>query len=205
MSDLFISYRRGDGGWAGRLYGDLEQAFDVFFDTSRNNIDWGDLFPQRIEDALAECRVCLVVVGPEWVSGDNLQRMANPDDWVRREIEIALQAYPRIRTVPVLTGHAAIPDTSALPESMRTLFEHNGGNLTNENWKSDCRELVERANGWLQGMVPLATARRGIPAYLPYLCDRIVQRDAQEVIGKIARRLVQATESRRAIQQRQFP
>ncbi|MEO8751894.1 MAG: TIR domain-containing protein [Casimicrobiaceae bacterium] len=178
MSDLFISYRREDGGWAGRLYGDLEQAFDVFFDTSRNKIDLGDLFPQQIDDALAECRVCIVVIGPEWANEKNLQRLADPEDWVRREIELALQGHPRIRTVPVFTGKAGVPDETRLPASLRPLFAHNGGNLTNENWKNDCQELIERANGWLKGVLPLVTARRNIPAFLPYLCDRVAQQDS---------------------------
>jgi hypothetical protein len=172
MSDLFISYRREDGGWAGRLYGDLEQVFDVFFDTNRNKIDYGDVFPQRLDEALAECRVCLAVIGPEWASEKNLKRLANPNDWVRREIETSLAASTRMRTVPVFAGKAGVPDASALPASLQPLFLHNGADLTNENWKSDCKQLIERANGWLKGQVPPR-----IPAMLPYLCDRVAQQD----------------------------
>lgn len=52
MSDVFISYRRADAGWAGRLLKCLEERFDVFFDTE--DIDSGDLFPQRSESALLQ-------------------------------------------------------------------------------------------------------------------------------------------------------
>ena len=64
MSDLFISYRRDDGGWARGLFAALKADFDVFLDTNRDNIDYGDNFPQKISEALADCRFCLVLMGP---------------------------------------------------------------------------------------------------------------------------------------------
>ena len=74
MSDVFISYCRADAGWAGRLLECLEDRFDVFFDTE--DIAGGDISPERIEPALAACRVCCVAIGPEW------GRCCVPDDCI---------------------------------------------------------------------------------------------------------------------------
>ncbi len=177
MSDVFISYRREDGGWAGRLHADIESSFDVFFDIKRDKIDYGDNFPERIENALKECSVCLVVIGPQWVSEKNLKRLANPRDYVRREIETALTAHPRVRTVPLMAGVVDFPPVEALPASLRRLPLLNKLLLTNENWTNDCEDLVNSARRWLGGQVAVTSARGAIPVFLPYLCDRVPQQE----------------------------
>lgn len=178
MSDIFISYRRGDGGWAGRLRETLDGHFDVYFDTDRRSNDYGDDFPAGIEDALATCRVVLAVIGPEWNKPKALKRLADATDWVRRELTTAL-GRPTVRVVPVLVGDAARPAEEKLPPELRPLVTRkNECVLTHTKWTSDCDELVARMRTWLSGPAFVAAARRAIPAVLPYLCDRVAQEEA---------------------------
>ncbi len=178
MTDLFVSYRRGDGERARRIARDLGDRFDVFVDADREAIDFGDDFPDRIMQALDECSVCLAVIGPSWLSDDNLARLADANDWVRREIAQAL-ASKRVRTVPVLVGNAALPDVLRLPPLLQPLIARNAAKLTPDNWEADFTQLASRAETWLVGgQLPVTSGRRPIPAVLPYLCDRVEQQDA---------------------------
>ncbi|MDD2468125.1 MAG: toll/interleukin-1 receptor domain-containing protein, partial [Desulfobulbus sp.] len=112
--DIFTSYRRSDaGGHAGRLYDRLRHWFDesvIFFDLDA--IDMGDVFPARIEAALDTAAAVLVVVGPEWL--EELDRRTNGTeiDFVRREVELALDRHqcgnlPLL--LPVLVGGSTMP------------------------------------------------------------------------------------------------
>lgn len=174
MSDVFISYRRADAGWAGRLLERLEDRFDVFFDTE--DIDSGDIFPERIESALAACRVCCVAIGPEWGRPRQLRRLADARDWVRHEI-VGVLGRPGVRVIPLLLGGAALPEETALPEPLRPLLQRNAYILSHDKWKSDCDELIRRMEGWLSTQAPEGAARGEPPPVLPFLCDRVPQED----------------------------
>ena len=90
---IFISYRRSDaGGHAGRLHDRLVQWFDtdaLFFDTE--HIQPGDDFPQRLVDGIDTAKVVLVLVGPDWLSEINRRAALPESDFVRTEVERALQ------------------------------------------------------------------------------------------------------------------
>jgi hypothetical protein len=180
MTDVFISYRRDDGGWAGRLFDDVGERYDTFFDTDRRSLDYGDAFPAQTMQALDESRVCLAVIGPEWIEPHNLERLADARDWVRRELDAALGATPRIRTVPVLVGGAQLPPSASLPASLRALVDaRNAATITHERWSSDVGELVAALGRWLSGGLPPLPARRDASPVRPYLClcDRVEQQD----------------------------
>ncbi len=127
MSGVFISYRRADTeAIAGRIYDRLKQHFDegnIFFDV--NAIQYGTNFSTRIANALARSRCILTVIGPNWVgreaSGSCL--IADPDDWVRREVEIALQHGVRI--LPLLVQGAQMPSSKEVPSSIQALLSFN--------------------------------------------------------------------------------
>jgi TIR domain len=174
MSDIFISYRRADGGWARSLCTDLKERFAVFFDIE--SIDYGENFPRRIEDALRTCRVFLVMIGPEWLN--SRQRLQDDRDWVRREILSGIERQASgVRVVPLTIGGASLPDKDTLPEELRPLMAANAFQLTHHNWKSDLTELRNRIENWLRGSPGLNPARQEIPPHLPYLCDRIEQEE----------------------------
>ena len=111
MPGIFISYRRNESaGHAGRLFDRLTARFGedrVFMDV--DTLDPSDHFATRIEKAIATADVMLVLIGPTWVA--QTDRLASPDDFIRREILAALRVDCRL--VPVCLDGAAMPDAAA--------------------------------------------------------------------------------------------
>ena len=146
VSDFFISYRRGpDSFVANTLRKGLADKFgprSVFLDT--DEIAAGEQFPTRIENAIAACRAMLVVIGPDWLNvtrDEGSRRLDEPDDWVRREIELGLARHD-IAIVPVLYGGATMPRPEQLPETIRELALHNDVVLTGNDHQAEIDALV---------------------------------------------------------------
>ncbi len=146
-SQFFISYRREQSAWPGRiLCGELTKRFgesSVFIDT--DSIDAGQQWPHQIENAIRRSSVVFVLIGPGWLdvrNADGDRRLDDPGDWVRLEIEAALAA-PNVVVVPVLLDGATVPDAKDLPESLRPLAERNAVPLTPDGWGREIDDLVE--------------------------------------------------------------
>lgn len=143
---IFISYRREDsGGHTGRLYDALAERFgqdQVFLDVSmRPGVD----FVQRIEQAVASCRILLAVIGPRWTTAagtDRTPRLEDAADYVRLEVEIALRS-PDVTVVPVLVGGATMPLPAQLPASLHGLTRHNASELSDTRWSYDVGRLSD--------------------------------------------------------------
>ncbi|MGW5774079.1 toll/interleukin-1 receptor domain-containing protein [Streptomyces longwoodensis] len=102
MPHVFINYRTGDGErTAALLDQELSRRFgqDRVFRASRSIIP-GDAYPEALLTALRRSSVLLAVVGPDWTNFRN--RLEDPDDWVRKEIETAFECG--LIVVPVLDG-----------------------------------------------------------------------------------------------------
>jgi hypothetical protein len=67
------------------------------------------------------CAVLLAVIGPRWLAaeGDAGRRLDDPQDWVRLEIEAAIER--RVRVIPVLVDGATMPPARDLPPSLQPL------------------------------------------------------------------------------------
>ena len=76
-------------------------------------------FPAAIEAALAQADVVLAVIGPRWLNDGSTEvsRLADPNDYVRRELSSALGKNKRI--IPVLVGDAVMPDAECCRSSSR--------------------------------------------------------------------------------------
>lgn len=123
MTSIFISYRHSDAaGHAGRLFDRLRLWFsddDLFFDV--HALDTGHVFPEHIDRAIRGANVALVVIGPDWLKTLN-DRVADPEvDFVRREVEIAIQRQlnGEMEVFPVLVGGAAMPRRKALHPKLK--------------------------------------------------------------------------------------
>jgi len=123
MGGIFISYRRQDSqGFAGRLGEGLAERFGdakVFRDVE---IRPGDDYTVALREAVAACDVLLAVISRGWLHARNLagaRRLNQPDDWVRIEIETALDRG--VRVIPVLVGGAEMPPADLLPTSLAPL------------------------------------------------------------------------------------
>lgn len=145
-SNVFISYRRTDARNAVRgLYFQLRLRFgsgQVFMDVS--SIKPGDVWPERLKRAVNKSTVVLVVVGPDWLkSADQFgrRRLDSPDDWVRIEIEAALDEGKNV--IPLLIGgEQELPPVEALPPSLTRLHQHQHFVLSDNNWEGEVSNLA---------------------------------------------------------------
>lgn len=144
MSTIFISYRRDDTqGFAGRLEDDLSGTFGeeaVFRD---REIPAGTDFARHLERTLSAAKVVLAVIGPRWLDvrgADGSRRLDDPDDWVRREIEMALVLG--LGVVPVLVGGADMPSPADLPDGLRPLAGRQAFVLSDRRWRDEINELA---------------------------------------------------------------
>ncbi|MDX1812280.1 MAG: toll/interleukin-1 receptor domain-containing protein, partial [Gammaproteobacteria bacterium] len=86
---VFLSYRRTNPGWALAIWQNLtEHGFDVFFDYE--GLTSGD-FSQQILDNIRARAHFIVLLTPS-----ALERCKNPSDWLRQEIETALESRRNI-------------------------------------------------------------------------------------------------------------
>ncbi|MEM9303775.1 MAG: toll/interleukin-1 receptor domain-containing protein [Pseudomonadota bacterium] len=149
MARIFISYRRDDSRLqAIRLRDAIALTFgadSVFLDTA--SIDYGDRFPKRIEDALRQAKVLIVLIGPDWFTegADGQPRINDPKDFCRREIEAALERG--IRIIPVLVGGAELPPAERLPASIRAIRDSNAAELSEESFLTDVEKLLDALRG----------------------------------------------------------
>ena len=155
MPGIFISYRRNESaGHAGRLFDRLTARFGedrVFMDV--DTLNPSDHFATRIEKAIATADVMLVLIGPTWVA--QADRLARPDDFIRREILAALRVECRL--VPVCLDGAAMPDAAALPEDLRPLLRSEGAVLRHGEFVRDADHLADILAGFVR---PSAEATR---------------------------------------------
>lgn len=129
MPRLFISYRRADSRKdAGRLYDRLAQTFghdNVFKDV--DDIPFGSDFRGVIAEAVGSCDVLLALIGRQWIGvtdEHDQRRLDNPGDFVRIEIETALER-DGCTVIPVLVDSAPMPGSGDLPDSLHELAYKN--------------------------------------------------------------------------------
>jgi hypothetical protein len=178
MADIFISYRRADAGWAGRLAKELQEKYDVFFDTE--TIEKGENFPNRIAEALNTFKIFLSIIGPEWVKNKAIKRLSDPHDWVRKEIAFGMERARDhyMHFIPVLVHGAKLPEAAKLPEELRPLADIQSFNLSHENWSNSLRPLLESLDRWMSCQAYAVSARNPLPPVIPHLCNRIEQEDS---------------------------
>jgi len=141
---VFISYRRADCMvHAGRLAENLtwRAGAEVFLDVE--SIPLGVSFPEWIDREIAACDAVLVVIGDDWLAlsyeGDP-PRIESPSDWVRVEIEAALERG--VLTIPVLVEGTTMPHPDQLPDSIRGLAYRNAAELRDSSWSADFERIA---------------------------------------------------------------
>jgi CHASE2 domain-containing sensor protein len=146
QSHFFLSYRRDQSRWAAQMfYSELVTRFgrsSVFMD--RGSIDAGQIWPRRIEKAIDDCRVMLVLIGPEWSDArdaNGTRRLDDPDDWVRREVAAGL-ARDETVVVPVLLDGAIMPAQEQLPSPLQGLVDCNAMPVVGDDLESEIPLLV---------------------------------------------------------------
>jgi hypothetical protein len=127
MPKIFISYRRDTAEWiAGRIHERLTKEFgdgEVFKDDE--SIPPGVEFRKWIEDALTQCDTMLVVIDKPFLESRfgwiKWRKIDDPEDYVRFEIETALNR--QMRVVPVLAGIFQMPNAKRFPQPLHGLVQ----------------------------------------------------------------------------------
>ena len=159
---IFVSYRRADSTYlVGRIKDRLEAAFgrqSVFRDL--DDIPAGVDFRTVLEKETGECKVMLVVIGPEWAritDASGNKRLFDPNDFTRIEVETGLKRLGRDSAVviPVLVMNAQMPSTNDLPESLNQLAFQNAISIRNDpDFDNDINRLIRdirRSRGFAEG------------------------------------------------------
>lgn len=135
---VFISYRRTNAPWALSVYQYLTfHGYDAFFDYE--SIHSGD-FEQVILGNIRARAHFLVLLTPS-----ALERCVNPDDWLRREIETALDEKRNI--VPLFLEGFSFGSPSAskfLTGKMEQLKKYNGLNVPTDFFQEAMERLCTR-------------------------------------------------------------
>ena len=145
---VFLSYRRAQ---AAHVVDRIDEALvhrygrrNVFHDI--RSIQPGENFLQRTDAVLRRSDAVLAVIGPGWaqVRDDHgRRRLDQPSDYVRAELELALNED--IRVVPVLVENAELPTVQDLPPSLARLPYLEAELLRpGADWANDVRRLLAR-------------------------------------------------------------
>jgi len=142
---IFISYRRTDASaFAGRIYDRLQGEFGdgaIFMDV--DSIDAGDNFQHSVQDAINSSVVFLAIIGRTWASvtdSAGKQRLHEPDDHVRREVSMALQAD--VQFFPVLVDGADMPEKGSIPSEIQQIVNLNAIQISHEKFREDISTLI---------------------------------------------------------------
>ena len=144
MVKIFISYRRGDSGWAGRIQQGLQQKRglkDIFRDTQ--SILPGEDFPNRIQSAIEAAEIILVLIGQEWKN--RIGDLHKTTDQVRRELQLALDLNKLIITITVESIKSPTP--GELPQEIRALTQINEFRLIDPEFDTRIDELAKTIRG----------------------------------------------------------
>jgi hypothetical protein len=132
---IFVSYRRQDTAASAVGIGQyLEKEFgkkNVYIDVETHA---GAKYASVIEKRLAECRVLLVLIGPDWL------KLQKPNDWVQREVTYALKRD--ITVIPVLIDGAQLPDQESLPDDIKGLVDHQAASVSLAGFRHEMAGLV---------------------------------------------------------------
>jgi hypothetical protein len=143
---VFINYRREDTqGTAWALYMKLDErlgAENVFFDygTLRPGMQWFD----EIKSHLGQVGAVVVLIGRNWMPSLTSHLQRGGEDYVVKEIDLALRSGPRVTLIPVLVDDAELPKPRDLPRSLRALPGFQAERLRAKYLPFDIDHLIER-------------------------------------------------------------
>jgi cell division protein FtsB len=119
MGKIFVSYRRDDSDFAHRIADKLDHhlSANIFVDIKIRSADWVEALEQEIH----ECNVFLLCVTTNTFNAD---RIISDEDWIRREIALALTLNKPI--VLALKEGLAPPSPEILPENIQSIVTRQG-------------------------------------------------------------------------------
>lgn len=152
---IFVSYRSRDWAFAHRLYERLEAGFggEVYIDRRISS----DNYETELLGKVRVCDIFVLVVTSHTFDSD---RLAHDDDWIRREVSLALALDKRI--VLVLYEGIRPPPTDDLPEEIRGITSRQGVKFYPEYFDQAVVDLQQQCKSIAPSLVwsTAAPARR---------------------------------------------
>lgn len=145
MPTVFVNYRGASDNYAAafitQVLAERFGAEHIF--RAPVSLRPGDDFPTVIWDALRHCSALVAVIDADWLTAgvDGRRFIDDPQDWVRREIAMAL-AWKR-RVIPVPLASTAIPASSDLPKEIARLAAKQAVRVTARGTAYDTQPLVD--------------------------------------------------------------
>lgn len=176
-NSIFISYRRSDSqDITGRIYEYLENHFGtevVFRDVY--SIPLGDDYRVHLREKAQNCQVVVAVIGPSWLTvtdQEGNRRLDSPDDWVRIEVETALNRD--IPVIPLLIGKARVPKEDDLPGVLKPLAYRNAALARPDpDFEHDMERLIRQLEKIVKSTDEGTTLTRGQQLKLEYLQTKL--------------------------------
>jgi pterin-4a-carbinolamine dehydratase len=155
---VFISYRRQDTAREAHVLKAILEArlrqVAVFIDAA--DIPLGSVWPEHLQHELGQSSAVLVLIGPDWRGrAGEPDRLIEPDDWVRQEIETTLTKRPD-RILPVVV-EGAFSRLERLPDSVVGLSQVQAARLDVSRWESDAQQIVS----WVANTLNAETSEQG--------------------------------------------
>jgi hypothetical protein len=149
VTSVFINYRRAEAsGWARSLYEQLATEFgkeNVFLDEA--SLQPGKKWLRGIREGSSESAAFVALIGPQWGSVLNERAQGSAEDYVRAEIEMALDSGSAVQQIfPALIENAEVPPADELryAGSIRPLFNRQVLQLRPSRWEDDVEILIEQ-------------------------------------------------------------
>jgi hypothetical protein len=170
MGGIFINYRKGPHtGQVEALHDRLAEHFgadQVFLDLSMHP---GARYPDELRARVAVCEVFLAIIHPGWstdADATGRPRITLEDDWVRKEIALALEHGRTV--IPVLLGKAALPRREDLPGSIREMPMRQRMQIAQGRWRHDVNRLITELEQYVSAWTPpLPATPNGRPRRWP--------------------------------------
>jgi hypothetical protein len=162
---IFLSYRREDAAsYARLLKSELRERVPderVFMDL--DSIEPGLDFAEVIVEAVDSCAVLVALIGRQWATLADEQgrrRLDDPDDYVRFEVQAALERG--VRVVPVLVDGARPLRPEQLPAELQKLARLNALELSYSRYEYDAGRLLELIERVLAAASGTGTVREAL-------------------------------------------
>jgi len=133
---IFISYRRSCSWELSRLIYQrlIDQGFSVFIDLEEIR---GGNFDEKLTKNIETCEYFLPILSQGTL---NPERISNKDDWVRKEIELALALNKRI--IPIISEGFTFPTEDEIPDSLRPLSKKSGVRIPHDYFDAALEKLI---------------------------------------------------------------
>jgi hypothetical protein len=199
---IFINYRREDtAGYAHLIRERLVTRLApdrVFLDV--DNIEPGLDFARILSERVGACDALVAIIGKNWLTAcdeGQRRRIDDPLDFVRIEIEAALQRD--VRVIPVLVDGARMPRPNELPDGLKALSTRQAVEISHTRLAYDADNLTRWLLRLEEARIKQAEAAAAAKAELERVeSERRAQREQAEARREPRQRRKQAEAAKAA-------